>query len=329
MSEREDDRGGDEMCVKIDGGSKKTNDWKSLKEMKEYLRSEFEKKTKTRERNEGQTYLHFAAYLGHVDIVKVLIRNGADVNAVDRYMETALHFASKYGHVDVAKVLIQNGANVNAVDKWKKPALHWAARTGHVEVAKMLIRNGANVNAVEEDNWTALHIAAYDGHVDVAKVLIENGADVNAVEKDNRTSLCLAAQYGKVICTLQFLCFGAEIDEQTMKDDKTELLQPISDRLKLLRSGNRIGTSLLSDEERHFMWNLAFSFTIKHRVAAFKAYYAIRSFITFHGIFMGPGYDLGKRSTWGRFWYDSEEDNSQESSSEDDWASLVANAQSG
>ena len=46
------------------------------------------------------------------------------------------------------------------------------------------------------------------------------------------------------------------------------------------------------------MWNLAFFFTWKHRVAAFKAYYAIRSFITFHGIFMGPGYDLGEGSIW-------------------------------
>ena len=46
------------------------------------------------------------------------------------------------------------------------------------------------------------------------------------------------------------------------------------------------------------MWNLAFFFTIKHRVAAFKAYYAIRSFITFNGIFMGPGYDLGDESVW-------------------------------
>ena len=45
--EREEDKGGDERCVKIDGDSKKTNSWKSLKEMKEYLRSEFEKKTKS------------------------------------------------------------------------------------------------------------------------------------------------------------------------------------------------------------------------------------------------------------------------------------------
>ena len=46
------------------------------------------------------------------------------------------------------------------------------------------------------------------------------------------------------------------------------------------------------------MWNLAFSFTITYRVAAFKAYYAIRSFITYNGIFMGPGYDLGDGSVW-------------------------------
>ena len=46
------------------------------------------------------------------------------------------------------------------------------------------------------------------------------------------------------------------------------------------------------------MWNLAFSFTITHRVAAFKAYYAIRSFITYNGIFMGRGYELGDGSVW-------------------------------
>ena len=46
------------------------------------------------------------------------------------------------------------------------------------------------------------------------------------------------------------------------------------------------------------MWNLAFSFTWKYRGAAFKAYYTIRSFITFHGIFMASGYDLGEESIW-------------------------------
>ena len=51
------------------------------------------------------------------------------------------------------------------------------------------------------------------------------------------------------------------------------------------------------------MWNLAFFFTLKHRVAAFKAYYAIRSFITYNGIFMGPGYGLGEGSVWKEYCY--------------------------
>ena len=88
--------------------------------------------------------------------MKVLIQNGADVNAVDKNKLTALHIAAKKGHVDVAKVLIQNGADVNAVDKNKFTALHFAAENGHVDVAKVLIQNGADVNAVD-DRKTALH----------------------------------------------------------------------------------------------------------------------------------------------------------------------------
>ena len=63
--------------------------------------------------------LHYAAQDGHVDVAKVLIRNGADVNAKDSDGETALHMAAEDGHVDVVKVLIQNGADVNAVNENK------------------------------------------------------------------------------------------------------------------------------------------------------------------------------------------------------------------
>ena len=57
------------------------------------------------------------------------------------------------------------------------------------------------------------------------------------------------------------------------------------------------------------MWNLAFSFTIQYRGAAFKAYYAIRSFITFHGIFMAHGYIFGPGSFWRRAETETKEKN--------------------
>ena len=102
-------------------------------------------------------------------------------------------------------------------------------------------------------------------------------------------------------CALHLLCSGAKIGacKYDLNLDNTGHLGPINDRLKSLRAGNGM-TPLMSDEERRFMWNLAFSFTIQYRGAAFKAYYAIRSFITFHGIFMAHGYIFGPGSFWRR-----------------------------
>ena len=93
---------------------------------------------------------------------------------------------------------------------------------------------------------------------------------------------------------------GAKIDEEAIKEDKMKLLRPIENRLTLLRDGKRMGTSLMSKEERRFMWDLAFVLTMKHPAIAFTTYQRIRSFITFHGIFMGPGYGLGEGSIWRR-----------------------------
>jgi len=230
------------------------------------------------------------------------------VNAPTLDGESALHIASY--QADVVKLLIQNGADVNAVNKKKETPLHDSAHGGHADVAKVLIQNGADVNAVDCEKSTALHAAIGDPMfflsnygADVATLLIKNGVDVNAVNKDKASALsCLVGKNGHIDImnrlVLQLLCFGVEIDKFALRHDKWELLRPINDRVNLLRAGKRIGTSLMSNEERRFMWNLAFCFTIKYRGAAFKAYYAIRSFITYNGIFMGYGYGLGEDSRW-------------------------------
>ena len=71
-------------------------------------------------RNEISTALHIAAKNGHVDVAKVLIQNGADVNAVQKDRWTVLDLAVKFGHIDFVKVLIQNGADVNAAREQKE-----------------------------------------------------------------------------------------------------------------------------------------------------------------------------------------------------------------
>ena len=125
-----------------------------------------------------------------------------------------------------------------------------------------------------------------------ARTAICKAVEVDSLHRDYEKGV----ERGHIRCILLLFCFGAEINKYAIDADKTGLIVQINDRLKLLRDGNRMGTSLMGNEERRFMWNLAFCFTIAHRGASFKAYYAIRSFITFHGIFMAPGYELGEDS---------------------------------
>ncbi len=169
---------------------------------------------------------------------------------------------------------------------------HWH---GHIDIAILLLQNGADVNGRNGYNSTALHVASRFGHSDIVKVLILNDADVNAVTDSDCTVLDDAVEEGHHVCALQLICCGAEIDRVKKP---TELMSHIKDRLDLLRTDKSIGTSLMSNEERRFMWNLAYSFTIQHRSIAFKVYYKIRSFITFHGIFMATGYGQGEGSVW-------------------------------
>ena len=152
------------------------------------------------------------------------------------------------------------------------------------------------MNVVGVYERTPLLYTADDGHAEVAKVLILNGADVNAVDKHKRTALHIAAQQKHVPCTLQLICMGAEIDENAIHFDKTKLLRPIENSLKLLRDGKRMGKTLMSNEERRFMWNLAYVLAVKHLAIAFGTYRRIHAFVTFHDIFMVPGYDLGEGS---------------------------------
>ena len=112
----------------------KVNDLKRAREM---LCREIEAKYEDRVKvDDSDTELHLGACIGYCKIVKVLIRNGADVNAGDKIEFTPLHSAAFCGHADVAKVLLQNGADVNAVSKSKRSALHVAGQYGHVDVAK-------------------------------------------------------------------------------------------------------------------------------------------------------------------------------------------------
>ena len=149
---------------------------------------------------------------GNLKIMKLLIANGADVNAVDKDGKTALMMASEFGYIEVAESLIEGGADVNAVKESGSTALIHASHNGHTEIGKLLIANGADVNAVKESGSTALIHASYNGHTEIGKLLIANGADVNTLNKDGWTALMAASRKGHIEVAESLIEGGADVN---------------------------------------------------------------------------------------------------------------------
>ena len=88
--------------------------------------------------------------------MKVFLKDCLDINVCDSYDRIPLHYALKHNNVDVVSLLINNGA----VDEDKGTIMHFAAQNKSVDVVKMVIDMGADVKALNTLQMTPLHLAA-------------------------------------------------------------------------------------------------------------------------------------------------------------------------
>ena len=137
--------------------------------------------------------------------VERLIKLGANVNATtdDDVRDTALSLAiMEGGYPEIVKLLVENGADVNAKDTvGASPllmAVYWHNdRLGiNMEIVRLLIQHGADVNAQDCDGMTALMYAAKVGHAELARVLVTKGADITLKNKERKTAISLAKSAG-------------------------------------------------------------------------------------------------------------------------------------
>ena len=124
-----------------------------------------------------------------INTTKWLIEKGADVNAADKYGNTALMKACVKGRTDIAEFLIEKGADIDTKGEFGYTALMKACVKGHTDVTRFLIERDADINAKDDNGWTALMWACANGHTDVARLLIEKGADINAKDRSGRTAM--------------------------------------------------------------------------------------------------------------------------------------------
>jgi len=83
---------------------------------------------------------------GNFQLVLDCLGRGTDVNAVDRYGQTALMLAAHAGYREIVEILIAHRANLNITAKYGLSALMLAVIAGHAEVARLLAQAGADLS---------------------------------------------------------------------------------------------------------------------------------------------------------------------------------------
>lgn len=141
----------------------------------------------------GDTPLIFCTIYGYENCVRLLLRQGADVDAIDAYGGNALMAASH--HRSLCMLLLQQGGKVNQKYNNGNTALSMAAGRFEAEetpeVLQILLKAGADVNAVNAEGETALMTAASYGNTAKLRVLIRAGADTTLHNKAGRTALSI------------------------------------------------------------------------------------------------------------------------------------------
>lgn len=155
----------------------------------------------TRDRN-GRTPLHVAAFQDQYDAARVLLRLGADPNALDAQRYDIVTIAAVKDDVAMLKLALEGGGRATTTTSpYDGTALIAAAHLGHDEVVRLLIKAGAPLDHVNNLGWTALieSIVLGDGgarHVATLKALVDAGANVNLGDRNGTTPLQLARGRG-------------------------------------------------------------------------------------------------------------------------------------
>lgn len=141
---------------------------------------------------EIEPVLHCAIRSRSVEVVKLLLENGASVVQKNHQGETPLHVACfVQSSVCVDLLLGDPGVDVNAADRSHRTPLHFTVMNTNSspELVELLLKNGANVNASDKAGFTPLHIAALNEQSHCVDTLIWAGADVSATTSAGLSAL--------------------------------------------------------------------------------------------------------------------------------------------
>jgi ankyrin repeat protein len=162
------------------------------------------------------TSLILAAKNAHDDVVRLLVKRGAKVDACDQIGRTALHVAADNGHRNTVLELLDLGANIGAVDKKGNTALHYCAEKNFAPIARLLLDRGINVEAQNVDCLTAAKVAMEKKHQRLIETLAEHKKNKNAAIQAQSTVTMSGSQFEKMMGDVVGGDAGRELNQQSI-----------------------------------------------------------------------------------------------------------------
>ncbi|WP_332750384.1 ankyrin repeat domain-containing protein [Hydrogenophaga sp.] len=148
-------------------------------------------------------------------------------------LDRQLARATARGDMEAARQLIKDGAQVNAVDEWGNTALLVAARAGDLEMARLLLRSAADPEG-RAGALTPLGVAALHGHVHLVRLLLRAGARVDGVGQNGHTPLMNAVKLDRLAVATLLLQAGASTQATDRNGDGLLVVAIHDDRPRML-----------------------------------------------------------------------------------------------
>lgn len=149
---------------------------------------------------------------GDLEIVKLLLKYGADINKGGSNMNIpSLAYAITINNISIINYLLNNGADIEHHDTSGNSPLMYAIGIRDLNVIKLLLKRGANPNSVNNNGKSVLIDAILKSDVSIVELLIKNGVDINRYDNNQEIPLMYAVYHGNVEITKLLLENGADI----------------------------------------------------------------------------------------------------------------------